>query len=363
MTSTELKTTAHRIVANHSRMPHYQAYYWLALSTVCKFSVKKGPWWYKVLPSPVVSLDFEAVCEQVRPRLGMNRAWNSSDLSDFSGSYIMQHGGKTIKFVIDAHDLKDIIAPEALDWCDIYFKANKWATEVYSEKVLPIVNGNGFLRQRHLKKLKKFRDFPKRNDIVFISRIWGGMEHNVKLFEELATLPGDKRLVAIFVKGNSSSYETKSAMKRLEQVGVDCTYDLMSINQLWKEMAQAKLVFLRAGKHMCIPWRMIDLLCMGSCIVTDSDFFPVWPEKLEPGVHYLTGGIDRPIDTSSASSAEYGKLREIIGAVLDDEDKQNQLRLNSSAYFDNHAAPDKVGKLILSCLRSCEHIDGLLEKK
>lgn len=338
------------VAAQYSRMPHYQAYYWLALSTVCSFSVRNAPWWYTLSPSSITALDVEAVVEQLRPRLGGKRQWNSPDLSDFVGRYIWRHHDKTIKFAVDAHDLKDIVAPDALEWCDIYFKANKWVNREYPRKVVPIVNGNGFLRHRHLSQLRKARHTPKTNDIIFISRIWGGVEHNVRLFEELAALPCKKRLVAIFVSGAGSSVETEAAKKRLEQVGVECTYDLISVRQLWEETASSKIVVLRAGKHLCIPWRMIDLLCMGACIVTDSEFYPNWPESLEPDTHYVSSGIDRPADTSSASPGEYEKVAENIMAILKNDHEQNRLRENSAAYFDNHAAPVNVGGYILSQL-------------
>ncbi len=340
-----------RIIAQHSRMPHYQAYYWLSLSSVCSLSMAEAPWWYKVLPSSVLALDFEALQEQIRPRLGLEQCWHSPDLSDFVGCYTLQYNGKNINFAIDAHDLKDIVSPKALDWCDVYFKANKWNNENYADKVVPVVNGNGFLRNRHIKKLRKFRHTPKKNDIVFISRIWGGVEHNVRLFEELAALPGRKRLVAIFVSGAASSGETEAAKKRLEQVGVECTYDLIPIRQLWEEMASSNIVVLRAGKHMCIPWRMIDLLCMGSCIVTDSDFYPEWPKRLQSGIHYVSAGLNRPANTSTASIEEFGKIRETIATLLKNTQEQTRLRENSAAYYDNHASPEMVGSYILSQLK------------
>jgi len=114
------------------------------------------------------------------------------------------------------------------------------------------------------------------------------------------------------VSGAASSEETEKARKRLEQVGVECTYDLLPIKQLWEEMASAKIIILRAGKHMCVPWRMIDLLCMGACIVTDSDFNPGWPQKLMAGKHYVSAGINRPVDTSAASTKEFEKIHETI---------------------------------------------------
>ena len=338
-----------RVIARYSRMPHYQAYYWLALSLAGRLSVQESPWWYKVLPA-VPALDVDAMVELLRPRFGLKQCWNSPDLSDFTGCYTMQLQGRTIRFAIDGHDLKDIVAAKALAWADVYFKANMWATEQYPDKVVPIVNGNGFLRTRHLKKLQQMRNRARGIDVIFISRIWGGVEHNVRLFEELAALPGKKRLVAIFVSGTASTGETEAARKRLERVGVECTTDLLSIEQLWQEMANSKIVILRAGKHLCIPWRMIDLLCMGACIVSDADFYPQWPERLAAGEQYVSAGVERPADTSSASVVEFGKLGETVARLLEDEKEQKRLRHNSAAYFDNHAAPERVGEYVLSRL-------------
>jgi glycosyltransferase involved in cell wall biosynthesis len=344
---TSPKTEQKRVIARYSRMPHYQAYYWLALSLAGRLSVRESPWWYKVLPA-IPALDVDGLLELLRPRFGLEQCWHSPDLSDFTGCYTLRHRGKTIKFAIDGHDLKDIVAPKALAWADVYFKANMWGSEEYPAKVAPIVNGNGFLRSRHLAKLRKLRRTARDNDVIFISRIWGGVEHNVRLFEELAALPGKKRLVAIFVAGTASSDETELARKRLERVGVECTSDLLSIEQLWQEMAASRIVILRAGKHLCIPWRMIDLLCMGACIVSDADFYPQWPERLAAGEQYVSAGVDRPADTSSASVVEFGKLGETVARLLEDEKEQKRLRQNSAAYFDNHASPERVGDYILS---------------
>lgn len=95
---------------------------------------------------------------------------------------------------------------------------------------------------------------------------------------------------------------------------------------------------------------MIDLLCMGTCIVTDSEFYPNWPITLDPGTHYASFGIDRPADTAPASRGEYTKVVDSIMAIVKDDHEQNRLRGNSAAYFDHHAAPAKVGEYILSQL-------------
>ena len=101
---------------------------------------------------------------------------------------------------------------------------------------------------------------------------------------------------------------------------------------------------------MCIPWRMIDLLCMGACMVTDGEFEPQWPEPLVDGTHYVSGGIKRPADTSAGRQEDYEKLADKIGLLIKDDDRIFGLQNNSAKYFDDHAAPQRVGEYILSCL-------------
>jgi len=336
------------IIAHYTRMPHYQAYYWTGLSACTRVAVTGGPWWYRVVPRPDSAVDCESLYEQMKGRIGLQSCWDATRVDQFVAEYHYRSGSRRLKFAIDSHDGRDIISPELLASVDIYFKANKWRNERYPDNVYPLVNGNGFLRQRHLDRLRAMRGTPKNNDLLFISRVWGGVEHNTRLFETLASIPCKKRLVAIFVQGAANSEETREAMIRLESVGVQCTFDLLPIKHLWQEISTSKVVMIRAGKYMCIPWRMIDLLCMGACMVSDADFEPRWPEPLLDGTHYVSGGIARPADTSAAGAAEYEKLIDTIGQLLKDDGRINRLQRNSADYFDRHAAPRKVGEYILS---------------
>ncbi len=338
------------IIAVHTRMPHYQVYYWTGLSACADVKVEGGPWWYRMIPKTDLALDFESIYERIKGRIGLDSRWDATRVDQFVAFYRYRCGSRELSFAIDSHDGKDIFSPELLESTDIYFKSNKWGGETYPEKVLPLVNGNGFLRQRHLEKLKVMRGVSKENDFLFISRVWGGVEHNIRLFEALATIPCKKRLVAIFVKGAAGKKETQEAINRLESVGVECTYQLVPIKNLWRETSKSKVVMIRAGKYMCIPWRMIDLLCMGTCMVTDGDFEPLWPQPLLPGIHYVSGGINRPADTSAAQPSEYEKLIETIRQLVENDERIYQLQCRSAEYFDNYAAPSKVGEYILSCL-------------
>lgn len=334
------------ITATYTLNPHYQVYYWTALQNVVALSVAGGPWWYRYLPWADYSLDLETVSESVRAKLGLQRRWVASAVDQFVARYDYRGKDGGLTFAIDAHDGKEIFSPELQKSCDIYFKANRWRNEKYEENVLPIVNGNGFLRERHLKKLMQMRNTPEEIDFLFISRIWGGVEHNVRLFETLAKLPFKKKLIAIFVKGVASEKETESAITRLQKAGVECTYNLIPIKELWQSIARSRVVMIRAGKYMCIPWRMIDLLCMGACMVTDMDFEPQWPAPLVPGKEYISAGISRPADTSAAPPEEYEKLQQTMAKLLADKTRIAEIKMSSADYFDRQAAPAKVGHYI-----------------
>lgn len=338
------------IVASHTNMPLYQLYYWMGLSALLPVRIIGGPSWYRIVPRVDLGVDMEQIMEQARRWIGRNPRWDAAAVDQFVARYTLVSEGKEVSFAIDAHDGKEIMAPDLLASCDYYFKANRWRDMSYPDKVLPIVNGNGFLRRRHLDRLKSLRDSGRNTDFLFISRVWGGFEHNVRLFEALASLPFKKRLVAIFVEGVTNGEATDDAFRRLEAVGVECTFSLLSAKSLWQNIAAAKVVMLRAGKYMCIPWRMIDLLCQGACIVSDAEFEPQWPVPLVNGEHYISGGIKRPADTSAADPEEYSQLAETIRALLQDDERMNYMRRNCIEYFERHAAPDQVGRYLLSRL-------------
>lgn len=279
------------------------------------------------------------------------------------GQYVMSFKsiGEEIRFAIDAHDHHEIRSQEILNWSDIYFKSNKWREIKYPKKVLPIVNGNGILSQDNINTLKSLRDAKKKKefDLVFISRIWGGREHNVRLFEQLAKLDCRKYLLAIFTTGPYvNEEETKEFQLRIEKAGVPWTYETIPQYQLWDYLAKSRLVVLRAGKHLCIPWRMLDLLCMGACIVYDSDPYPEWPYPLRNHENYVSLGINRPADTSEAPMDEYKKIPEIINKTLKNRTHQEKIRKNNIWYFDNYASTIKVADYIVTQLN-----DYLYHKK
>ena len=252
-------------------------------------------------------------------------------------------------FAIDSHDRREIRDPEALDWSDVYFKANLWPADDLGPKVRPIVNGNGLLDRRKIAHLRNLREAPKEVDVVYVSNVWGGREHSLRVFERLAELDCTKDLLAVFPEG-FPEHETLENMERLRAKGVPVTRDPVRPRELWQRLARARLVPMRAGKHLCWSWRTIDLLAMGACIVFDALPPPRWPVPIEPGVHVADCGIARPQDTEPADNREYGKIGATIEGLLRDEGRMTSLRRGSAAYCDAHADPTPVALSILERL-------------
>jgi hypothetical protein len=254
-----------------------------------------------------------------------------------------------VRFAIDAHDRREIFDPEALDWADVYFKANLWPGDTYDPQVVPVVNGNGLLDRRHLEHLYSLRNEPKTVDVAYISNVWGGREHSLRVFERLAALDCSKDLLAILPEGFPAEEDEASA-ERLRAAGVPVTREPLRPPELWQRLAQARLVPLRAGKHLCFSWRTIDLLAMGACIVFDALPPPRWPVPLEPGVHVADCGIPRPEDTEAAPEHEYDRVPAEIERLLAQPAEQESLRRAAARYFDEHAAPEPVARYVLESL-------------
>ena len=117
----------------------YQKYYLLGFEEAARLRIRGLP------PVPgaraKVSLAY---------RLGRGRgeAW--------VGRYVCEG----VRFAIDAHDRREVKDPEALEWADVYFKANRWPEDSLDPKVLPIVNGNGLLDRGKIAHLRSLRAAP-----------------------------------------------------------------------------------------------------------------------------------------------------------------------------------------------------------
>jgi hypothetical protein len=254
-----------------------------------------------------------------------------------------------VRFAIDAHDRREIRDPEALDWSDVYFKANLWPADDHGPKVRPLVNGNGLLDHRKIAHLRSLREAPKEVDVAYVSNVWGGREHSLRVFERLAALDCTKDLLAVFPEGFPED-ETLENMERLRSKGIAVTRDPVRPRELWRRLARARIVPMRAGKHLCWSWRTTDLLAMGACIVFDALPPPRWPVPIQAGVDVADCGIARPEDTEAAADSEYEKVPATIERLLESPGEQQELRRAAAAYFDAHAAPARVANYGLSAI-------------
>jgi hypothetical protein len=267
----------------------------------------------------------------------------------YVGRYEARLDGRTVRFAVDAHDGRAVFDEEALGWSEVYFKANRWPGDDYDPRVAPIVNGNGLVDRGKLDRLRSLRDAPKEVDVAYVSNVWGGREHSLRVFERLAALDCAKDLLAIFPRGFPPE-EDEANMARLRAAGIPVTRDPVPPPELWRRLARARVVPLRAGKHLCFSWRTIDLLALGACILFDAVPPPRWPVPLEPGVHVADCGIDRPEDTEPAAEAEYDKIAPAVEELLADPARAAELRRAAAAYFDEYAAPKRVAGYALSVL-------------
>ena len=264
-------------------------------------------------------------------------------------AFVGRYEADGVRFAIDAHDRREIRDSEALAWSDVYFKANRWPGDDHDPKVRPIVNGNGLLDRRKIAHLRALREAPKEVDLAYVSNVWGGREHSLRVFERLAELDCSKDLLAIFPEGFPAEEDAEN-MERLRAAGVPVTRDQLAPRELWRRLAHARLVPMRAGKHLCWSWRTIDLLAMGACVVFDALPPPRWPVPIEPGVHVADCGIARPEDTEAAPEAEYEKVPATIEALLAQPDEQRRLAAAAARYFDDCAAPAAVARYVLESL-------------
>jgi hypothetical protein len=266
--------------------------------------------------------------------------------SGMVGRYVSDTG---IRFAIDARDNHRLLEKdaEAYTWADVYLKANHRPTEDYPPHVKPIVNGNGLLDARSIEFLRSRRETPKDLDVVFVSNIWGGREHNVHLFEELARHDGPKRLLAVFPAGGNAAADAV-LMRRLDAAGVPWTHDPLPPQELWRLLSRARVVPFRSGRHLCIPWRMLDLLALGACVLFDAPPLPQWPVPLESGVHYVDLGLTR---AERPDPEQYAIVRPTLATLLADDARQHELRRAAARYYDDHAAPQRVGTYIARTLK------------
>ena len=316
------------------RAAAYQRYYLLGFEETASLRIQGAPLPVRLAPGATNKL-------RVAYRLAR----------ESGAGHVGRYVSDGVRFAIDAHDRREVIDPEALEWADVYFKANRWPDDAYDPRVSPIVNGNGLLDRRHIERLRGLRSAPKRVDVAYISNVWGGREHSVRVFERLAALDCSKDLLAVLPEGFPEN-EDLATEARLRAAGIPVTREPLPPRELWPRLARARLVPLRAGKHLCFSWRTLDLLAMGACIVFDALPPPRWPVPLEAGVHVADCGIPRPEDTGPAPEQEYARLPAELERLLAVPEEQTSLGRAAAEYFDRIAAPGRVAAYALERLTS-----------
>ena len=274
--------------------------------------------------------------------------------SHFNGigqyAFLLKNGGR-VRVAIDADDHPSIQNQKILDWADVYFKTNLWPDLKYPEKVHPIVTGNSMVNMDSVVYLKSLRKLPKLYDFIFVSRIYAGpganVEHNIRLFEELAKIPCRSKIRAIFLGFPKDDPEMHKYWKRLEAAGVEASMDHFSFNELMTMSAQSRLCVIRAGIHSCITWRLINMLCIGAAIVLDANPFSSWPEPLREGENFLSLGLRITPECGPAPKEDYDSIVWKMEKFLNDRTILQKIGENNARYFDEYAHPFKVAQYVL----------------
>jgi hypothetical protein len=301
------------------------------------YRVRASDRFRKILPDAIGQPLIDALARLLGARPGPGHAM---------GSYVFHSGTASVKVTVDAYDSGEVQSPQLLDWCDVYFKTNYWPTRTYPAKVLPMANLNPDVLPR-IGALQAARRSEKEWDLFGFFRVWGGtdelegVEHNLALFETLARVKCRKNLLALLVAG-----DTRAAARRLEKAGVPYTSAWMPQSEVWRMAARSRLNIVRHGMHQCIPWRMTDMLAMGSCPVLDYAPTTRWHVPLEENVHYLQLGI--PYRPSAAAPIDPGEVADRVERWLADRSLIPGIEQNTARYFDEHLMPERLGGYMLA---------------
>jgi hypothetical protein len=272
------------------------------------------------------------------------------------GQYVFVLKNKRrINVAIDSDDHPSIQNQNILEWAHVYFKTNLWPDWKYPGKVHPIVTGNNMVHMDSVGYLKSLRKQPKLYDFIFVSRIYAGpganVEHNIRLFEELAKISCRSKIRAIFIGFKADDPEMFSYRKRLEACGVEATTEHFSFNELMTMSAQSRLCVIRAGIHSCITWRLINMLCIGAAVVLDANPFSSWPEPLREGENFLSLGLRITSECGPAPDKDYESIVSKMEKFLINEDKMRSIHESNCRYFDEHAHPMRVASYILDTVK------------
>lgn len=268
------------------------------------------------------------------------------------GQYIFHlRDGGVRKVAIDAHDHRDIRSQAIHDWCDLYFKSNRWPSVDYGSKVFPIPTGNAGITLENSRFLRGLRGVKKEFDLLFVGRIWAGgdanVEHNLRLFESLAKVKCKSKLLAVVFNFDKKSEDYLNIKRRLDHAGVEWTENQIGYGELMKISAASKFVVLRAGISGCIAWRIVDMLGMGACLVLDQAPFPKWPVPLKEGINFLSLGLRITPDCRPAPEEDYEGIASKMRKLLNDAAILQKIEENNARFFDDYLHPLKCSDYIL----------------
>lgn len=265
-----------------------------------------------------------------------------------TGQYLVElQDGRVVKVCIDSMDFPELSSPELAQWSDVYFKTNWWPAVSYPANVEPLVNCDPTVLDR-IAELRRARSTPKQYDLCCVVRVWGGrtgmegIEHNIRLLEAVSSVRGNTFVLAVLIMGDRDAYA-----ERLAAAGIRWTTKAFGADDLWRVTAASRLNVLRLGVHDCIPWRMTGSLAVGSTVALDQSPRSRWPTPLQAGEHFLDLGLETGED-ALADAAAYEAVPGRIEAWLADAPLLESIAAANGDYFDEHLAPERVGRHVLA---------------
>jgi hypothetical protein len=261
------------------------------------------------------------------------------DYKDWISQYIFENG---CKLVIDSHDSKNV-DENLVRWSDVYLKVNMWRDVDYDENVFPFFGMFGTtsdIFKSKLNSINDYRNLDKNLDLIFVSKIWGGRDHMVNLFNAVGRVNCKKYLHAILFTDGDLKYTD-----RFDTNNVNVSKS--GVPNLCEMMMKSKLVVVRNAKHLCIPFTMLEALSIGACVLVDSVPKVKWVDDLKEGVNYLSMGLNRPENTDPCKDIEYDNIKGIVESYLKDEDLMESIRRNNISYFDKNLKLESVCNYIL----------------
>lgn len=285
-------------------------------------------------------------------------AWLAGELKSPSkafypcvGQYLIQdRHGRRHRVCIDSCDYGHLPNDALAAWSEVYFKTNYWPSRVYPDGVVPMVNCSQQALPR-IGSLRALRGSLKEYDICFLVRVWGGsdgaegVEHNLRIAEAVARAGARTFVHAYLVSG-----DIEAQARRLELAGAAWSTHPMSIDAYWNIVARSRLSVIRLGMHDCVPWGLTGTFAVGACPVLDRKPLTLWPEPLEPGVHFLDLGVDLATGQRVGDAAAYAAVPGKLERWLHEDGLAERIGECTAHYFDACLDPTRVGAHIFDVL-------------